>query len=178
MFGMKCGHLFCTDCWTEYLTSRISDSGSCLQVIPCPALNCPVLVDDGHVIKLLSDSKVMLKYQRLITNSFVQCNRLIKWCPSPGCCNAIKLKDFDGNSCPVTCSCKQSWCFKCQNLGSHIPVSCEMLKKWLKKCEDDSETSNWIMANTKECPKCGASIEKNGGCNAMKCKHCNVSMIN
>ena len=25
---------------------------------------------------------------------------------------------------------------------------------WLKKCEDDSETANWINANTKDCPKC------------------------
>ena len=46
-----------------------------------------------------------------------------------------------------------------------------MIKKWLKKCEDDSETSNWLSTNTKECPKCGATIEKNGGCNNMKCKN-------
>ena len=30
-----------------------------------------------------------------------------------------------------------------------------LIKKWIKKCDDDSETSNWISANTKECPKCG-----------------------
>lgn len=35
----------------------------------------------------------------------------------------------------------------------------------MKKCADDSETSNWISANTKECPKCHSTIEKNGGCN-------------
>lgn len=33
-----------------------------------------------------------------------------------------------------------------------------LLKLWLKKCNDDSETSNWINANTKECPKCHVSI--------------------
>ncbi|ODM87368.1 Protein ariadne-1, partial [Orchesella cincta] len=44
---------------------------------------------------------------------------------------------------------------------------------WLKKCDDDSETSNWIAANTKECPKCNATIEKDGGCNHMVCKNQN-----
>jgi len=43
---------------------------------------------------------------------------------------------------------------------------------WLKKCADDSETANWICANTKECPKCQATIEKNGGCNHMTCRKC------
>ncbi|KAI0239870.1 hypothetical protein L0F63_002147 [Massospora cicadina] len=40
------------------------------------------------------------------------------------------------------------------------------------KCEDDSETANWIHANTKECPKCLSTIEKNGGCNHMTCRKC------
>lgn len=37
------------------------------------------------------------------------------------------------------------------------------MKAWVKKCQDDSETSNWISANTKDCPKCRSAIEKNGG---------------
>lgn len=36
---------------------------------------------------------------------------------------------------------------------------------------DDSETFNWINANTKDCPKCSAPIEKNGGCNYMRCQN-------
>jgi len=33
----------------------------------------------------------------------------------------------------------------------HDPVKCVWLRKWIKKCDDDSETSNWIAANTKVC---------------------------
>jgi len=47
-----------------------------------------------------------------------------------------------------------------------------MIGKWVKKCSDDSETCNWISTNTKDCPKCQANIEKNGGCNHMTCKKC------
>lgn len=28
-------------------------------------------------------------------------------------------------------------------------VDVQWLRKWIKKCDDDSETSNWIAANTK-----------------------------
>ena len=40
---------------------------------------------------------------------------------------------------------------------------------WKEKCHDDSETKNWLTANTKPCPKCGKPVEKNGGCNLVMC---------
>ncbi|CAB4062969.1 ARIH1 [Lepeophtheirus salmonis] len=64
--------------------------------------------------------------------------------------------------CELHQCCTQSW---------HDPVRCHLIKKWIKKCDDDSETSHWISANTKECPKCLATIEKDGGCNHMICKN-------
>lgn len=53
-----------------------------------------------------------------------------------------------------------------------MPCFCFLVKPWLKKCEDDSETSNWIVSNTKVCPKCNSNIEKNGGCNRILCGKC------
>ena len=32
----------------------------------------------------------------------------------------------------------------------HAPTDCYTIKKWLTKCEDDSETANYITANTKD----------------------------
>ena len=60
------------------------------QMIECPG--CNIVVDDQTVMKLITDPSVKLKYQHLITNSFVQCNRLLRWCPSPGCTNVIKVE--------------------------------------------------------------------------------------
>jgi hypothetical protein len=34
------------------------------------------------------------------------------------------------------------------------------LKNGKIKCYDDNETNNWISANTRECPKCHATISK------------------
>ncbi|XP_055676844.1 E3 ubiquitin-protein ligase ariadne-1 [Lutzomyia longipalpis] len=169
MTGLECGHRFCTTCWGEYLTTKIMEEGLG-QSIACAAHGCDILVDDETVMRLVSDSRVKLKYQHLITNSFVECNRLLRWCPSADCTYAIKVNYVDPR--PVCCKCKHVFCFECGE-NWHDPVQCRLLKKWIKKCDDDSETSNWIAANTKECPKCNVTIEKDGGCNHMICKNQN-----
>lgn len=93
-----------------------------------------------------------------------QCNRLLKWCPSADCTFAIKVQCVEPK--PVVCTCGHIFCFECGE-NWHDAVQCRLLRKWIKKCDDDSETSNWIAANTKECPKCNITIEKDGGCNHM-----------
>jgi len=169
MTGLECGHEFCTLCWTEYLTTKIMDEGMG-QKISCAAHGCDILVDDMTVMKLVSDARVKIKYQQHITNSFVDCNLLMRWCPAADCIYAAKVSYSDSK--PVECKCGHSFCFSCGN-NWHDPVKCQWLKKWIKKCDDDSETSNWIAANTRECPKCHVTIEKDGGCNHMVCKQQN-----
>jgi ariadne-1 len=165
MTGLECGHLYCKQCWTDYLTTKIMDEGAS-QMIECPG-RCSIIVDDQTVMNLTQD-RVKLKYQHLITNSFVQCNRLLKWCPSPDCSSAIKVLTVEAKL--VKCRCGHMFCFSCAE-NWHDPVRCTFIKKWCKKCDDDSETSNWISANTKECPTCNATIEKDGGCNHVICKN-------
>ncbi|XP_075621008.1 E3 ubiquitin-protein ligase ARIH1 isoform X3 [Balearica regulorum gibbericeps] len=143
--GLECGHKFCMQCWSEYLTTKIMEEGMG-QTISCPAHGCDILVDDNTVMRLITDSKVKLKYQHLITNSFVECNRLLKWCPAPDCHHVVKVQYPDAK--PVRCKCGRQFCFNCGE-NWHDPVKCKWLKKWIKKCDDDSETSNWIAANTK-----------------------------
>ena len=183
MTGIECGHIYCLTCWRQYLTYKIMHEGIG-QTIACPA-QCDILVDDKTVINVIESLDVRRKYQHLITNSFVECNRSMRWCPGLHCTNAIKASYCD--VAMVTCTgCQTSFCFQCGQAW-HEPIKCKWLKKWQKKCHDDSETSNWIAANTKECPKCHATIgnesfalnfskkfsilEKNGGCNHLICKN-------
>ena len=65
---------------------------------------------------------------------------------------------------PVCCS-LSVMCVKGQR-GAH---ACRWAR-WKQKIQDDSETNNWLAANTKPCPKCGKPVEKNGGCNLVVCK--------
>jgi len=51
--------------------------------------------------------------------------------------------------CGCSFACGEMW---------HDPVQCKWLKEWIKKCDDDSETSNWLVANTKVRDALGSSL--------------------
>ncbi|XP_016965002.1 E3 ubiquitin-protein ligase ariadne-1 [Drosophila biarmipes] len=165
--GLGCGHSFCAACWKQYLANKTCSEGLA-NTIKCPAANCDILVDYVSFLKLADDPEVVERYQQLITNTFVECNILMRWCPAPNCTHAIKAVCAEPRA--VRCKCGHQFCFACGE-NWHEPASCSSLKKWLKKCLEDSETSNWIAQNTKQCPKCNVTIEKDGGCNHMVCKN-------
>lgn len=52
------------------------------------------------------------------------------------------------------------------------PVTCDIIRQWIIKNNAESENSNWILANTKPCPRCQRPIEKNQGCMHMSCTQC------
>lgn len=161
-----CGHHFCVDCWRNYLIGKIMDEGLA-SFIQCPASECKILVEDDFVLRLITFPVVQEKYKRRITEDFVVCHRLIKWCPSAGCSNAIKTSLVSHGK--VQCVCGFVFCFSCGG-DVHDPVNCEIMKIWSRKVDKEADTDNWIAKNTKECPKCNAVIEKNGGCNHMTCR--------
>ncbi|XP_074114620.1 E3 ubiquitin-protein ligase ARIH1-like [Cotesia typhae] len=169
MTGLECGHRFCSDCWAEYLFANILSEEECLS-ITCPAHKCNILVDDASAMALIKDFAVRSKYQCLIAHSFVECSRLLKWCPAPNCHRVVKVQEVEFK--PVKCDCGYRFCFKCSETW-HAPILCEYLRKWERTAAEDSATSYLIEVNTKDCPKCHMAIEKNGGCNHMTCKKCN-----
>ncbi|KAI1807456.1 ring finger protein [Daldinia bambusicola] len=172
-FAMKCGHRYCVDCYRQYLTQKIREEGEAAR-IQCPAEGCHRIID-ARSLDLLVTADLAGRYQELLNRTYVEDRDSLKWCPAPDCENAvecpIKKKDLDKVVPTVACACGNRFCFGCI-LSDHQPAPCELVKKWLKKCADDSETANWISANTKECPKCNSTIEKNGGCNHMTCRKC------
>ena len=172
-FAMKCGHRYCVDCYRHYLNQKIKGEGEAAR-IQCPADGCGRILDSA-ALELLVTSELKGRYRDLLNRTYVEDKDVFKWCPAPDCPNAVecgvKKKDLDRIVPSVECSCGERFCFGCPN-PDHQPAPCALVKKWLKKCADDSETANWISANTKECPKCNSTIEKNGGCNHMTCRKC------
>ena len=49
--GLECQHLYCIDCWRNYLRTRIEDSGNALA-IPCPEGKCDILVNEDIVYRV------------------------------------------------------------------------------------------------------------------------------
>ena len=172
-YAMKCDHRYCVQCYCHYLSQKVKEEGEAAR-IECPRDGCHRIVDSKS-LKLLVGNDVKDRYEVLLTRTYVDDKDNLKWCPAPECEFAVdctvKKRDLGRIVPTVECQCKHRFCFGC-TLADHQPPPCSLVKKWLKKCEDDSETSNWISANTKECPKCNSTIEKNGGCNHMTCRKC------
>lgn len=164
---MDCGHCFCNNCWTEHFVVKINEGQS--KRIKCMAHKCMAVCDEVVVRNLVSKKHPELakKFDRFLLESYIEDNKMVKWCPSvPHCGNAIRVEDDE--FCEVECSCGLQFCFSCLS-DAHSPCSCVMWELWTKKCRDESETVNWITVHTKPCPKCHKPVEKNGGCNLVSC---------
>jgi len=167
--ALACGHSYCNECYKEYISHKIADEGHDCVYARCPKEKCTLLVSQALVSSVLEDTDKLQKFDRAISlsRSFVDDNPGLRWCTAADCGRAVKARP---GVFGVECTCGERFCFQCGH-EDHSPCSCDELKRWLVKCKDDSETFNWLVANTKACPKCGTSIEKNGGCNHMTCKN-------
>mmetsp|Transcript_1591 Transcript_1591/g.3701 ORF Transcript_1591/g.3701 Transcript_1591/m.3701 type:complete len:603 (+) Transcript_1591:766-2574(+) len=175
-------HRFSLDAWQQYLCTKVSEGKDCIFT-RCPADKCNAMISPKQWEKVLTSeieggrsedmiarhTDALRVYRRHLATSFVDINRNIRWCPGKHCQCAVLAS---GAVKEVRCSsCEQLFCFKC-GADAHAPISCKGLVMWQDKCVNESETANWILANTKICPKCSTRIEKNQGCNHMTCRVC------
>ncbi|XP_014667038.1 PREDICTED: uncharacterized protein LOC106808723 [Priapulus caudatus] len=194
---VACDHHFCRGCWESYLKIKIQDGN--VHSILCPAFQCQKLVP-VEVIERLVPRDVALKYLQFDIQAFVESNPTIKWCPHPGCGRAVRLPENDGSGSPATvqpgvkppptshavdCGVGHFFCWEC--LGeAHEPCSCQDWVDWFQKIsdvkpeslggttEETEQAANclWLVTNSKSCPNCKSPIQKNEGCNHMKCSKC------
>lgn len=161
-----CGHPFCGTCWAGYIRTAINDGPGCLM-LRCPDPSCSAAIDQDMIIARLTSGEDKEKYSRYFIRSYVEDNRKTKWCPAPGCDYAVDFVVGSGNY-DVTCRCSYSFCWNCTE-EAHRPVDCGTVAKWILKNSAESENMNWILANSKPCPKCKRPIEKNQGCMHITC---------
>lgn len=198
IFQLECSHAVCVDCFRTYIRQKVNEEGESRQ-IGCPQYKCGVYVPEDAVKYLFiegedktnlptngdlsnndinpssTDKTLYEKYEGLLDKEYVARMDKTTFCPAPDCqliIECLKVPENENLKVPsVKCTCGKAFCFAC-GLDDHMPATCKIAKAWLKKCRDDSETANWIAANTQECTKCHSTIEKNGGCNHMTCKKC------
>lgn len=164
----SCGHPFCVCCWRTYISISINDSGmGCLR-LKCPEPSCPAIVG-GDMIRNLGSESDFAKYMMYFFRSYVEGSKKRKWCPAPGCVNAVEYEAGVSESYDVNCDCGHNFCWNCTE-DAHRPLSCGMVAKWYEKNCNEADNTTWINAFTKPCPKCKQPIEKNQGCNHMTCR--------
>lgn len=164
---LTCSHNFCVSCWSTYLDHTINNGT--LQSIYCPG--CTTLIDDNLIIPYITSDQQRDRFTQIITNSFVQFNRLIKWCGAANCTMAIKVQTVTNTV--VKCFCSNQFCFECDG-SAHILINCKMLRKFNELRGHALSDAQWLSKHSKPCPSCKVNIEKNGGCNFMSCGSCNV----
>ena len=152
-----CRHVFCLDCWEQYLTIKITEGS--FGELSCPHSGCTSLVPRRAVEQLVEDG-TYTKYCQFMMHSFVDDNERVRWCPAASCGRAVRAETVQHMT--VDCACGFRFCFLCSK-EDHRPATCAQVRLWKKKCQDESETTHWIAANTQECPKCQLPTEKNGG---------------
>ena len=120
--SLDCEHTYCSVCWSDYVTSKITDEFE--HTIRCMAEGCALVVPDNFIQSILvpepgapigdaqaeeQNLKTWGRFHELLVRHFVACNAGLKFCPYPSCTNTV--------SCPSAAS-KSS-------LASVVPtVSC------------------------------------------------------
>lgn len=172
MLAMPCGHQFCLDCWRGFAEVTLERGPTCVATT-CPQAGCNEIVTEEEIS--VASPHLLPSFNNYQLRSFVDMNDLTRWCPGPGCTRIAIMRGggvADSIQVPVECtSCSTEFCLKCGE-EPHSPTNCLELARWNEKCKNESETANWILANTKPCPRCSSRIEKNQGCNHMACQQC------
>mmetsp|Transcript_21929 Transcript_21929/g.40003 ORF Transcript_21929/g.40003 Transcript_21929/m.40003 type:complete len:539 (-) Transcript_21929:2760-4376(-) len=163
--GLECSHFFCLDCYQGYLEDKVKTAGIECIFSTCPEAGCPLIVGED-LFKTLLPPALYTKYKNYIIRSYVERRSVVKWCPAPGCEYAVEYPK--AKSRIILCKCEYAWCFKCGN-NAHMPLSCDDLAKWKEKDSSEQGNTDWLLVNTKKCPRCKTPIQKNSGCMHMTC---------
>eukprot|EP00049_Salpingoeca_infusionum_P024679 m.16653 g.16653 ORF g.16653 m.16653 type:complete len:567 (-) comp7155_c0_seq2:76-1776(-) len=166
---MPCNHIACRQCWCGYVESKPTEGLS----ITCLSFGCQRPLPFHAALGLVQSSQRHTSlYKKAVVESFVRNSKLHMWCPSPGCETVVKTSfAVDGGLGAVTCRrCNGSFCFECGVY--HIPATCQMRNDFSKF--EQTADMNWLVKNTKECPRCTAPIYKDGGCNWVECSKCKL----
>jgi len=172
---LGCNHYVCNDCWSGYLTSRVTTDRLGCVYTRCPTSKCDVIVNESMFKKYCSTS-IFQDYERYVLASYMADSSFAKYCPKGGCNRVIEYKEGTKNRV-IECLCGHEFCFTCEHEGGHAPLDCNLLTVWKEErtsFKGKSSDELWFAQNVKKCPKkhggCDRPINKNGGCMHMTCR--------
>lgn len=165
LLALPCDHYFCRECWINHIRFSINQG---INLIHCMHQDCFCEVILPDIIELVGAS-LASKLERRIAASTVCISNTVKRCINPNCQLSLSV-DSIGLCGIAKCKCGTRMCWICGG-EAHAPLACNLIEKW-QSTTDSGNKSHWVVQNTKPCMKCGARIEKDGGCNHMTCRSC------
>eukprot|EP01027_Heterolobosea_sp_BB2_P017786 GEZU01025161.1.p1 GENE.GEZU01025161.1~~GEZU01025161.1.p1 ORF type:complete len:696 (+),score=61.61 GEZU01025161.1:48-2135(+) len=168
----KCDHAFCVHCWKAHFSHSIKerklffDPVTQYCTIKCIGHKCEEGVLDPNSIKKLVSPELFSKYEDIACEKalFLRSNGVS--CPHPSCGAVMIPPDDESIKCLRCYHCKNLFCRDCHT-GWHEGKTCKQNMLAL-----DPQSFLKIHEITRQCPKCNTNIEKNDGCNHMRCSNC------
>jgi ariadne-1 len=160
-----------------YIEQTVSEGPGALETM-CAYYGCPY----GISIDIVEDccnKQIKELFEKFYIENYVETAPYMSFCKAPDCTYAFmvdeKFLSAKGNLAQrnASCHCGTPVCLRCKGV-SHEPLSCEMYAAWEENIAKIYDKLNylWKMDNTKKCPGCKADIQKNAGCNFMRCAKC------
>ena len=171
---LSCNHTFCKDCLNGQLDVAIQEKSS--STLRCPA--CRSEIDQQNIREIVGEDK-LAKYQGYLdvkAQEYLRTEKDLKHCQTPDCTYVFSAAHGavkQNIRCP---QCRNRYCSGC--LRPHPPdMSCEEAQENYELAQNpdaaDKKSEEWKKANTKQCPSCNADIQRNRGCDHMRCRNCN-----
>eukprot|EP01125_Pyxidicula_operculata_P018523 TRINITY_DN657_c0_g1_i2.p1 TRINITY_DN657_c0_g1~~TRINITY_DN657_c0_g1_i2.p1 ORF type:complete len:175 (+),score=27.56 TRINITY_DN657_c0_g1_i2:549-1073(+) len=126
----------------------------------CPTIGCPFLVD-SDLIRTLVEKDTFQQFDGHLLSSCLRQLDDIHYCPV-GCGQILQ-----------SCYCTNESCKKEMIRRQKVEEERERLRKLTIQSHKDYGV--WARNNTKTCPTCYVTIEKNMGCDHMYCVRCKTN---
>lgn len=173
---LECGAFYCYPCLKHFLITGVTDKN---PVLECGECRKPISVSILRKILPRSDLEDLFES---VFNTHVRTNpEKYKFCGTPHCTRLYRLSPKDSADPPAFhCpSCLRSVCSACQGVP-HEGVTCFEweINQNAEVQKADALLEKWATKKGKDvhrCPKCNALIEKNKGCNHIRC-HCGAHL--
>ena len=173
-----CGHAFCADCLGGLVASAVAAGLGDGEGLRCPTLSCRAPLSGADVDRCAPDAATAARFHALAFDRYVarSAGDGTGCCPTPGCAFAFVWDDTNRKlACPL---CAKQYCLVCK-CDWHAGQRCEARAAALAAAGgaagaagggEDGMAALARSGKWKLCPSCGAWIERESGCDAMKCR--------
>lgn len=163
--SLSCGHSTCKECLQRTIDIAIKDQST--KNIRC--FSCWTHIITQEEIAKIVTPEQQEKLGAIQLKEWLAKQSRAKYCPTPDC-NFAFINESRCQSTIDCPQCKKEYCSAC--LIKHPEyLSCAAAQEHYASAEDKANQS-WKQQNSKPCPQCNASIEKNYGCDHMTCSKC------
>lgn len=168
MINLQCGHIYCYDCFNQYILTNL-DMGN-IKELKCPYPDCNNGIDKTVIRLNINNYDIINRFEKLLKVGH-EYQEDVRWCPNLKCGKIINLHNNQINKRLIKCThCNSEICTNCEIL-SHGYIPCNIHKRWRRMISRSERAKH---KKCKKCPKCKQYIHKIEGCHHMKCTFCNV----